>query len=181
MTKLSKSSKLPPTSAAQLASLAGVTAEHINKLARDGIVPKARRGQFDTEAAIRALVQYYRQGREGSTTYAEQKLEHVRAQTEDVRQRTAIRSGRHVPLEEVRTAFDATLNIFSASMDGLGGRVANELAPEPNPAVIKGKIDEETRRILQSASASLAAYADDQEGGAGAAPRGCTGRGRVGE
>jgi len=164
MKKTPKKDALPAISVKYLAHLAGLSRNHLTKLAAAGHIPKPIRGRFDAEAAIAALLKYYRDGRAGSSELAVAKLRHVDAQTEDVRLRTAIRSGKVAPMDEVQTVFDATLNIFSASMDGLGGRICNELAPEPNPAVIKGKIDEETRRIRQSASASLAALAYAREG-----------------
>ena len=174
-------SKLPPISVKQLAQLAGLSANHLAKLAAAGHVPKPVRGQFaDTGAAIAALLKYYRLGRESSSEIAQAKLRHVDAQTEDVRQRTAIRGGKVAPMDEVTTVFDATLNIFAASMDGLGGRLCNELAPEPSPAIIKGKIDDETRRILQTASASLSAYAHDRGGRQVAAASGRPQRRRMG-
>lgn len=157
-----KKDTLPAISAKHLARLAGLSPNHLIKLANAGHIPTPTRGKFNAEEAIAALFKYYRD--EGSAAFAAAKLRHVDAQTEDVRQRTAIRSGKSAPMDELQTVFDATVNIFAASMDGMGGRTCHQLAAESNPAVVKGIIDEETRRIRQSAATSLAALAHAREG-----------------
>ena len=84
MMKAAKKDALPAISAKYLARLAGLTPNHLTKLAAAGHIPKPVRGRFDADAAITALVKYHRDGREGSSEIAAAKLRHVDAQTEDV-------------------------------------------------------------------------------------------------
>jgi hypothetical protein len=155
---------LPPIRADHLARLAGIETRHLNRLVRAGVVERAGRGRFDPEKAIPSIVNYYRQGREGSGDAANEKLLLTVAQRKEIEQRTAIRARELVPLDSVSTAFDAAMVLVGAQLDGLGGRLASDMAVQSDPAICRKVIFDETRRIRAAAAAELEALTGHSEG-----------------
>ena len=158
-----KAAALPAIDGPKLAQIAGLTLKHINRLAREGVLPKARRNLFDTEKALSALITYYRNGREGSGTQADEKLRHTIAQRIEIEQRTAIKARQLLPVNEVKTAFDTAMTLIGSQLDGVAGRLAADLAGLSDPALCKKVIFDETRRIRTAAAAELEAFADRDE------------------
>jgi hypothetical protein len=60
--------------------------------------------------------------------------------------------GELIEAEEVRLVFAAAAVVFASQMQGLPGRVANELAALDDPALITHKLRDEIRRIREAVS-----------------------------
>jgi len=80
-------------------------------------------------------------------------LEHVKALR--LWQEYDKESGQLVDLESVRQDQAAVMTMISSELDGLGGRLANNLASVTNAATIQSLIFKETRRIRATAAAKL--------------------------
>jgi hypothetical protein len=161
VTKRPEKSDLPLVSGPQLAALVNLTVRQLNRLAMAGVIRKARRGSYALSEAIPGLIDYYRRGREGSGDLAEEKLRLTVAQRREVEQRTSIRARELIPLDAVRTGFDTAMTIVGSQLEGLGGRIANDLATETDAAKCKHVIFNECRRIRAAAAAQLEAVCRD--------------------
>lgn len=164
MSKSPSKTKWPLLSAADLALFAGITVRHFNRLVKERHVPRGKNGRYVAEVAIPALVAYYRQGAQGSSDLAAEKLKHTVAQRREIEQRTAKRARDLIAVSEVRTAFDTAMTLIGAQLDGLSGRLANDVAAQSDPAICKQVIFNETRRIRAAAAAELKAFADPTGG-----------------
>jgi hypothetical protein len=156
---------LPLLSTAEIAALAGMTVRHFNRLVRGGYVAKARRGFYAIDKAVPALIAYYSQGREGSGEMAAEKLRLAGAQRREIEQRVAIRARDLIPADAARAAFEAAMALIGSQLDGLGGRIAADVAAQADPAICKKVIFDETRRIRAAAAAELEAFAHPQTRG----------------
>src|SRR6185295_17949975 len=116
------SDELPLVSGPQLAQLTGLTVRHLGRLAAAGVIRKAQRGRYALTEVIPALLAYYQNGTEGSGDLADERLKLTVAQRKEIEQRTAIRARELIPVDEVRTAFDTSMTLVGAQLDGLGGR-----------------------------------------------------------
>jgi phage terminase Nu1 subunit (DNA packaging protein) len=148
----------------KIAAIAGLSVRQFNRLVREGHVPKAQRALFDPEAALAALIAYYRQGKAGSSNYDSEKLRHVIAQRREVEQRTALKARELLPAQQVRTTFDTAMTLIGSQLDGLAGRIANDVAAQSDPAICRGIIFNETRRIRAAAAAELETIASTDRG-----------------
>jgi phage terminase Nu1 subunit (DNA packaging protein) len=159
MSKCPKASdiELLQISGPQLAQLSGLTVRQLGRLVGAGVIRKAQRGRYALTEVVPALVDYYRQGKEGSGDIAEEKLKKTVAERREIEQRTAIRARELIPVDQVRTCFDTAMVIVGSQLDGLGGRLAGDVAAESDPAVCKGIIFNETRRIRAASAAELEA------------------------
>jgi hypothetical protein len=156
----SRAKTLPAVNTATLAQIAGLGVRQVQRLVANGVLPKSGRGRYALDAAVPALIRYYRQGAQGSGALAEERLRHTVAQRKEIEQRTAKRSRELIPVDEVRTAFDTAMALIGGQLDGLGGRIANDMAAQSDPAICKKVIFDETRRIRTAAAAELEAFAD---------------------
>jgi phage terminase Nu1 subunit (DNA packaging protein) len=164
---LSKNSAeaLPTVNGAKLAAIAGLGVRQFNRLVRAGHIPKAKRGLYDTEAALAAIVTYYRQGKEGSSHIAAEKLRLTISQRLEIEQRTQTRARELIPVTQVRAAFDTAMTLIGSQLDGLAGRIANDVAATSDPAICKKVIFDETRRIRTAAAAELETLSRPSGGG----------------
>ena len=154
--------RLPPTTAKKLASLAGLSTRYFDSLVKAGVIPKAARGRYDTEVAIKALVNYFRGG--GSSELATAKLKHINAARAEIEQRTAARAKKLLPFDEVQPTVVAAFALVAQQLDGLAGRAAPLVAPD-NPAQAKKILFTETRRIRHAAAEALKSFATGLPGG----------------
>ena len=155
------SKQLTTLSRHKLAALIGITTTQLHRLVTAGIIPKAARGVFDAEAALRAAFAYYRTtAKVTSTNYAEERIRLVQAQRKDIEDRTAQRSRNLISYEEHAATVFTVCSIYNSQLDGMGGRLANELAAESNPAVVRKRIFDETQRIRVAAAKEIEASAE---------------------
>ena len=151
---------IPAVSASHLAEIAGLSVSQLNRLVSAGVMPKAKRAVYATEKALRALIDYYRQGREGTGNIAVERLRLTVAQRKALEQTTAIKARELVPADEVQTLFCATLAMSMSQLDGMGGRLCNDMAAQSDPAICKKVMFDETRRIRAALAADLQSFAD---------------------
>ncbi len=150
-----------------LARLLGVSDSHVRRLARTGVLPRAgasERAKFDIRVAVPAFLRYVRSGGDGSADLAEARLRLTEAQRRDLELRTRQRQRQTVDLDEVGTTFDAAMVAIGSQLDGLGGRLAGELAALNDPAVIRKRLFDETRRIRNAAADRLETLASAEAG-----------------
>jgi phage terminase Nu1 subunit (DNA packaging protein) len=159
MSERRSSGSLPTLSGPQLAALIGLSGRQVQRLAAEGVLPRDGRGRYDPTKAVPAFVQYLRDGREGSGSLVEEKLRLTVAQRREIEQKTRHRARELVEIDEVDRVFAAAMVTVGSQLDGLGGRLANELSALTDPAQVREVLFRETRRIRAAAAAQLEALA----------------------
>lgn len=147
---------------ANFAQLIGKSPRWITKLISEEGMPvesgggKGKELTIDSEEAISWLIREAVAKecglREGDETPAEgsksdEELKKLRAQRiqEEIKAKKA--QGLSIDLEDLKPVLFEIANIFGQQADALGGRVASEFASLNDPAIIKARMLEESRRI----------------------------------
>jgi phage terminase Nu1 subunit (DNA packaging protein) len=151
--------RFPDITTQQLAELSGLTPRQIQRLAAGRTIVKAGRNRYDLRSVVPALIRYYRQGAEGDGDLAAENLRHRIASRREIEQRVEMKARDLIPAAEVHAAITTAMTLVSSQLDGLAGRIANQVAAEGDPAVCKKVIFDETRRIRTAAAAELDALA----------------------
>jgi hypothetical protein len=73
----------------------------------------------------------------------------------------ARRRGEVIEYRDAEDCMLALVTILTSRLDGVAGRLANELVNEPNAAIIRDKLLTEHRRIRTAVSAGLIAFKDE--------------------
>jgi hypothetical protein len=142
-----------------LVELLGISASHFNTLRLAGVFTQNAAGKYDLKHVIAGWAQYHADGRSGSDM-AEEKKRLVIAQRKKIEQDMEERSRELVPLNDAQNAFNETMVLIGAQLDGLAGRVAGEVAGLTDPAEVRGLLFEETRRIRHAAATKLEDWAN---------------------
>jgi len=143
------------------AELCGVAPRHLRRLADDGHLPRPVNGRVDAFE----LLEDYRSYTENGKVPGE--LVDVRKQIETERHRKLKlendrRDGDLVPVGDFFATGDAMSSVFVQGMEALPGRLANQLAGESNPAVVRQVLKDEVRRVRQSVSDTFERMAREQ-------------------
>lgn len=142
---------------ATLAQVCGFSTRHGSRLVKAGVFKPVSRGRYDLAASVRAYIQYQADGAETGDIATERKRL-VRAQANHEELKVSQLTGRLTPIEEVRAAFSEAMVIVATQLDGLAGRMAGDLAGITNPAEIRKRLLDETRRIRSAASGKLTTF-----------------------
>lgn len=171
----------------QYAETRGVSRPYIYKLIKRGVIEKTAAGKIDPEAADKAWSRYsgrqHPAGERNSDQSADspasnarptavpdpttEKLSKAEADAFDAHWRGYQRmldaleqERRLITKEEVQEITTSAMVIMATQLDGLGGRLAQQLAGESDPAVIRQVILDETRRIRATAAEELERLGD---------------------
>lgn len=137
-----------------LAHLLGITSRQVQRLAKAGILPRSARGSYDLAAGVQAWGAYLSQGKATAELGSERRrLIAAQAYRAEVENRRI--DGELLLREDVTIVVSAAMATVATALDALGGRLANELAAESDPGVIRQKLLAETRRIRTQASDQL--------------------------
>jgi hypothetical protein len=150
---------LPAVRAPVAASVLGLSRSQFDRLVRDGVLPRSTPRLYRLQEVVPAFVQYLRDGREGSGDLAEERRLLTIAQRKQIELAIETRREQLVELDAAGRVFDAAMVIVGGQLDGLGGRMAAELAAISDPAVIRAKVFDECRRIRNVAANELEAFA----------------------
>ena len=152
MKRVSIDAPLPTLGTNEFAALLGITRQRVNELAREGVIPKSGRGQFDPSTAIPAYCAWLRDAPERRGGDAELKAEKVRltreqadkAALENEKVRRAL-----IPAEEVERAWTAILVNLRANLLAVPARVSARAALPREAVQI---LDSEVRQALEDLS-----------------------------
>jgi len=160
---------------AQFANLIGKSPRWITKLISEEGMPvesgggKGKELIIDSEEAINWLIREavakeagLREGDEtpGAGTKSEEELLLTRAKRiqEEIKAKKA--QGESIDLEDLKPVLFEVANIYGQQSDAMAGRLASELASIDDPAIIKARILEESRRIRSLTADRLINFAD---------------------
>ena len=148
----------------------GLSKRQFHRLVNAGVLPRAGKGKFDLYVIGPAFAQYLRDGREGSGDLVQEKLRLTVAQRREIELKTRIRSRELVEREDAERVYSATMVLIGSQLEGIGGRMAGELAAISDAAVIRKRLLDETRRIRTAAADQLEAWVNGPAGREPAAP-----------
>lgn len=164
---------------AQFANLIGKSPRWITKLISEEGMPvesgggKGKELIIDSEDAINWLIREevakqagLREGDEtpGAGTKGEEELLLTRAKRIQEEAKAKKVQGESIDLEDLKPVLFEIANIFGQQSDALGGRLASELASIDDPAIIKSRILEETRRVRAQTADKLINYVNEYGG-----------------
>lgn len=148
---------MPIVNRSEFAELVGFSARQVHEWIKDGMPAEAgRRGKecrIDTAAAIRWLIERGSQKRSGDSGETAEGERLKREQADKIALQNAATRGETVLRVHLRLVLLESNALLAGQLDGVAGRMANELAAINEPAKIRQKLLDEHRRIR-------AAYAD---------------------
>src|SRR5215212_6677719 len=161
---------MKPTSCSiyEFAAFIGRDRKTIGKWIREGMPAvdagvQGMRASINTPAAIEWLLMRERHKYNpelGSKNLATERLRLLSEQADREALDNARRRGEVIEYDECEGCFLALANLLASRLDGVAGRLANELVNEPNAAVIRDRIFTEHRAIRASVAAGLQEFVD---------------------
>ena len=138
-----------------MAAILGISEEHVSRLARDGHLPQSTKGRYDLAQAVQAYVHYCSHGKaHNENLKSKQRWEEAKAKKVELE--TAQLERKLVTIEDAQIAINEAMVIIATQLDGIGGRLASEIAGMTDPAEIRQRLLNETRRIRAAAADRLA-------------------------
>ena len=159
----------------QFGQLIGKSSRWIGKLISDEGLPiesgggKGKALVIDSEAAIQWLIDdavakaignsddetNFKEGTLAYENYHTAKAKRIQEQVKAAKDKKA-----SIELEELKPVIFEIANIFGQQCDALGGRLSSQLASENDPAIIKSKLLEESRRIRAQTAERILTFVD---------------------
>lgn len=145
----------------------GLSIRSIKDYIESGMPVKSRTGQqgkavvIDSCEAFQWLINHYGE-RKGKKLTERERL--AMNQADKVALENAQKRGELIPVEVLQEVLGAAFADHGAQLDGLAGRLANELAGINEPARIRLRLLEECRRIRSSLAGSLAGIVESEPG-----------------
>ena len=163
-----------------IARLLDLSERRIQQLSRDGVIPKAERGQYDLVAAVRGYVAYLRdlavRAQAGAPDFGIERARLIKAKADLAEMEAHGRRGELLPAEDVEAAWTAVLARLRARLLVLPDRLAPLCVEETTIAGVRDQIRKAVREALDELSETpvtaldpgrAGAAGDDGTGGAG--------------
>lgn len=130
-----------------IAKLLDLSERRVQQLSREGVIPKAQRGQYDLIAAVRGYVRYLRdqavQAQAGAPDYASERARYIRARADLAEMKAEEKRRALIAADEVETAWIAVLALLRTRLLALPDR----LAPQAFEQLTVG----DTRNLIRAA------------------------------
>ncbi len=139
-------------------ALTGLSERQFYRLVKAGVFLPVKKARFNLSQCVQAWGKYQADGQKAGDMATEKTLLII-AQRKKVELDTQEKRGELVLFDQARQTFMAAMTIVATQLDGLAGRVAGELAGISDPAVIRKKLFDETRRIRSAAADKLEEFA----------------------
>ncbi len=137
----------------------GVTRQTLTEWAKEPGFPKRKQQGYD----VKEVVRWVRENKPlaspvaASKSEADLRLQNARADRAELE--AALYAGEVIAASEVRNMFLSVAGVYAQMLDSVGARIADELARETDPAVIRHRIFVETRQIRTQTARKLEDYA----------------------
>lgn len=157
---------------AVIAKLLDLTERRVQQLSREGVIPKAERGQYDLVGAVRGYVAYLREqakdAQAGAPDHAAERARLLRAKADLAEMEARGRQGALIPAEAMEAAWTAILARLRTRLLGLPDRLAPLCHEETTIAGTRDQIRRAVRDALEDLATTPVVAAADP-GGTGAA------------
>jgi phage terminase Nu1 subunit (DNA packaging protein) len=148
----------PSQPIAVIAKLLDLSERRVQQLSREGVIPKATRGQYDLIGSVRGYVRYLRdqavKAQAGAPDYASERARFIRARADLAEMEAEEKRGSVIAAEDVEAAWIAVLSLLRTRLLALPDRLAPVAHTEASPAgvrdVIRGAIREALEELAES-------------------------------
>lgn len=146
-----------------IAKLFGLSERRVQQLARDGIIPKPEKNQYELVGSVRAYINYlqqraFGQGVSPQDTHLE-RARLLKAQADMAEIELAERTGALVTVERVQTDWLAMITACRAKLLGIPTKTAYQISNLSDTH----EIEKFLKRTIHEALTELAAYESDDE------------------
>ena len=170
-----------------IAKLLDLSDRRVQQLSREGVIPKAERGQYDLIGSVRGYVRYLRdqalKAQAGAPDYAAERARFIRARADLAEMEAEEKRGYLLAADQVETAWIAVLALVRTRLLALPDRLAPQAFEQSTVGDTRNLIRAAIREVLDDLAqpdiqvdGSLEpdgfapADADGDEGAGGAAP-----------
>lgn len=166
-----------------IAKLLDLSERRVQQLSREGVIPKATRGQYDLVGSVRGYVRYLRdqalRAQAGAPDYASERARFIRARADLAEMEAEEKRGSLIAAEDVETAWIAVLAALRTRLLALPDRLAPRLHAEESPAgmrdLMRGAVREALEELAETDVRPQRDVDPDPAGDGGAAPDGAHG------
>jgi phage terminase Nu1 subunit (DNA packaging protein) len=137
---------------AVIAKLLDLSERRVQQLSREGVIPKAERGQYDLVGSVRGYVRYLRdqatKAQTGAPDYAAERARFIRARADLAEMEAEQRRGTLIAAEDAEAAWIAVLALLRTRLLGLPDRLAPLIHAETSLPVTRDLIRGAIREAL---------------------------------
>lgn len=141
-----------------IAKLLDLSERRVQQLSREGVIPKANRGQYELIGSVRGYVQYLRdqatKAQAGAPDYAAERARFIRARADLAEMEAEEKRGAVIPAEDVEAAWISVLALLRTRLLALPDRLAPAVHAETSAAgvrdVIRGAIREALEELAET-------------------------------
>lgn len=154
----------PGQAASIIAKLLGVTERRLNQLVKEGIAIRVARGRYDLTKTVKNYIANLKaQAPERGTERYDDQAALLKTRRAMAEIELGERRGDLLARETVEAIVVETLVLMTQRLEGLGGRLAMDLAGETNPAKIRRLISDEVSATRQGIADGLGRLCSDVE------------------
>lgn len=152
---------LPKCSVNTIAKLLNITERRVQQLAKEGVIPKPIKGEYDLVGSVQGYVTYLQEKVKGADiaasrrTFEQERIRKIRMENDE-------REGRLLQFDDVKNALNEMMVLLRGQLESIPGRVASELAGVSDAGVIRHTLLNEIRRTESTAAEQLAGMGVDQ-------------------
>jgi phage terminase Nu1 subunit (DNA packaging protein) len=166
-----------------IARLLDLSERRVQQLSREGVIPKAERGQYDLVGSVRGYVRYLRdqalKAQAGAPDYAAERARFIRARADLAEMEAEEKRGALIAAEQIEAAWIAVLTLLRTRLLALPDRLAPQVFEQSTVGDTRNLIRTTIREVLDDlAQPDIELEADPEiEGFADPEADGCKGHG----
>lgn len=176
---------------AVIAKLLDLSERRIQQLSREGVIPKATRGQYDLVGSVRGYVRYLRDqavsAQAGAPDYAAERARYIRARADLAEMEASQRRGALIAVDDIEAAWIKVLTLLRTRVLALPDRLAPQVHSVSSLVETRALLGASLREALEDlANSDVQPDTDDETGTdpedsglIGPAPDGETGAGNA--
>ncbi|CUH39325.1 hypothetical protein JSE7799_02049 [Jannaschia seosinensis] len=135
-----------------IAKLLDLSERRVQQLSREGVIPKAERGQYDLIGAVRGYVRFLRdqavKAQAGAPDYAAERARFIRARADLAEMEAAEKRRTLIAAEQIEAAWIAVLALLRTRLLALPDRLAPQAFDQSTVGDIRNLIRAAIREVL---------------------------------
>ncbi len=136
-----------------IAKLLDLSERRVQQLSREGVIPKATRGQYNLIGSVRGYVRYLRdqaaRAQAGAPDYAAERARFIRARADLAEMEAEEKRGAVIAAEDVEAAWIAVLALLRTRLLALPDRLAPQVQGAATPAAVRDVLRSAVREALE--------------------------------
>ncbi len=140
-------------SLAVIAKLLDLSERRVQQLSREGVIPKATRGQYDLVGSVRGYVRYLRDqavsAQAGAPDYAVERARYIRARADLVEMEANQRRGALIAADDIEAAWIKVLALLRTRVLALPDRLAPQVHSVSSLAETRNLLSANLREALE--------------------------------